>query len=87
MLQANGLFINEFDQVYKPSGGNGVFRNASVEDMTVILHSISVLERRTARAKGKHKFFLDPSRSANGFPDEAATGPDGMNRTMLVSSR
>ena len=84
---ANGLFINQFDQVYKPSAGNGVFRNSSVEDVTVILHSMGVLERRTVRTTGKHTFFLDPSRAANGFLDETATGSDGINRTLLASRR
>lgn len=55
-----------------------VYRNATVEDVSVILNSIGILEHRSEHSRGTHTFFADSTREVNRLLDMSKVAADGL---------
>lgn len=84
---AIALVINRYDQVFKPASGDSVFRGVTIEDVSVVMQSIGVLEHRKPGVRGKQTAFINPQREALVFLDKEFCGCGGLNRTLIASRR
>ena len=64
---ASGLKVTQCHQVHKPGAIDSVFRNATVEDVSVVLNSIAFLELRSERSRGNTRFSLTQHVRSMGF--------------------
>ena len=76
----SGLMTNDMEHLFTENRGSRLFRQRSVEDISVILHGFGILEHRHSGKNRKCTYILDPQLRIHHLLDLDKASPDGMNR-------
>lgn len=76
------LRADSFGQVYCGRELNQSFTNATIEDASIILNGIGIVEHCSPSFRGTRTYFVDPSRSSRQLLSPERVGVDGVNRNL-----
>lgn len=87
---AGSLKKTALEQVYKVGTASQGFGKRSIEDASVILHQVGLIEHvhggrvgaGSNSSRQKRSYFLDPLGSVHGFFNAGISSPDGRNRML-----
>ena len=76
------LQADSFSQVYCGRELNQSFTNATIEDVSIILNGIRIIEHCSPSFRGKKTYFFDPARSSRELLSREKVVGDGVSRNL-----